>query len=193
MEIEELKDFQLVGGTSLSLMIGHRISVDIDLFTDSEYGTINFLKIFKILNDKFQYISKEKWVNKSIGNSCFVGINKDETIKLDLFYTDKFVFPIHNVKNLRLSSLEEIAAMKLDVIGRGGRKKDFWDIHALLKHFTIEEMIGFYEERYPYSFSKQELRSQLVEFKNADLDPDPNCLLGNYWELIKLDIEDQLK
>ena len=42
MEWEELKSFQLVGGTALSLQIGHRMSVDIDLFTDVEYGSIDF-------------------------------------------------------------------------------------------------------------------------------------------------------
>ena len=47
MEIDEFKPFRLVGGTSLSLRYGHRMSDDIDLFTDVEYGSLDFL-IFKI-------------------------------------------------------------------------------------------------------------------------------------------------
>jgi hypothetical protein len=42
MTFDELNSFHLVGGTSLSLLLGHRKSIDIDLFTDAEYGTIDF-------------------------------------------------------------------------------------------------------------------------------------------------------
>ena len=45
MSIEEFNSFRLVGGTSLSLKLGHRESVDIDLFSDSEYGSIDFLEL----------------------------------------------------------------------------------------------------------------------------------------------------
>ncbi len=83
--------------------------------------------------------------------------------------------------------------MKLDVIGRGGRKKDFWDIHALFDHFELNEMIEIYSNRYPYSFSQKDLLKQLINFENAENDPDPNCLLGKYWELIKYDLEDKVK
>jgi len=190
MNLEELQDFRLVGGTSLSLLMGHRISVDIDLFTDAEYGSIDFKAIYKRLKKEFVFVSRENWINETMGNSCFIGPNQNDLIKLDLFYTDDFVFPIKQHENIRLSSLEEIAAMKLDVIGRGGRKKDFWDIHALIDHFTLDEMLDFYLKRYEYNFSKEELISQLTNFEAADNDPDPNCLQGKYWELIKLDIEE---
>lgn len=160
------------------------------MFTDSEYRTINFQQIYKSLKEYYQFVSNENWINETMGNSCFVGNNEAEVVKLDLFYTDNFVYPIVKYRNVRLSSLEEIIAMKLDVIGRGGRKKDFWDIHALFEYFTLDEMLGHYKKRYPYNFSREELIPQLINFKSADHDPDPICLLGKYWELIKLDIEE---
>lgn len=40
--ITELNDFNLVGGTALALQIGHRISVDIDLFCKNAFD--NFVK-----------------------------------------------------------------------------------------------------------------------------------------------------
>ena len=51
MEIDEFKPFRLVGGTSLSLRYGHRMSDDIDLFTDAEYGSLDFqlLQVNKLL------------------------------------------------------------------------------------------------------------------------------------------------
>jgi len=193
MDIDNLSNFRLVGGTSLSLLLGHRMSIDIDLFTDSEYRTVDFLEILEVLKSKFKYVNHNGWLNESPGNSCFIGNTSEEIIKLDLFYTDPFVFPIIQHEEIRLSSLQEIAAMKLDVIGRGGRKKDFWDIHELLNHFELSEILDFYPKRYPYNFSRDKLIQQLTNFKTAENDPDPICLLGKYWELIKLDFEDKLE
>ena len=190
MNLDCLKQFRLVGGTSLSLILGHRISVDIDMFTDAEYRTINFLEILNVLKQEFPCVDHGDWVNETIGNSCFIGSSKAEVVKLDLFYTDPFVYPIQQYENIRLSTVEEIVAMKLDVIAGGGRKKDFWDIHELLKQFEISEMLDIYSARYPYTYTQDEIIPQLTNFKQADLDPDPNCLLNKYWELIKLDLEE---
>lgn len=49
MQSKELLEFRLVGGTALSLYLGHRISVDIDLFTDAPYRSINFNQIENFL------------------------------------------------------------------------------------------------------------------------------------------------
>lgn len=190
MGIKDLGSFRLVGGTSLSLLLGHRMSVDIDMFTDVEYEGIDFPHIYRILKKELPYVSKEKWVNKTMGNSCFIGRDKEQIVKLDMFYTDPFVYPLISYEGTRISSLEEIASMKLEVISRGGRKKDFWDVHALLEQFTLEELLGFYQKRYPFSSTKEEVVLQLVNFEKADHDMDPLCLKGKHWELIKLDLEE---
>lgn len=190
MSIPELSAFRLVGGTSLSLQLGHRISIDIDLFTDSDYASIDYIGILQILKREFNFIDAKNWLNDSMGNTCMIGDTSEDAVKLDLFYTDAFTFPIINYEGIRLGSLEEISSMKLDVIGRGGRKKDFWDIHKLLEKFSIEEMIRFYLSKYPYNHSEVDLRKQLVNFESAESDFEPICLEGKYWELIKLDIEE---
>jgi hypothetical protein len=53
----QFDEFRLVGGTSLSLQIGHRLSVDIDLFSDLPYGAIDFEQIDQFLNRNFPYVS----------------------------------------------------------------------------------------------------------------------------------------
>jgi predicted nucleotidyltransferase component of viral defense system len=192
MSFEELNSFRLVGGTSLSLLLGHRLSVDIDLFTDSDYDSIDFSAIDKRLKSSFDYISYISEGNDCIGKSYFIGKNENESVKLDLFYTDSFIFPVIVHNGLRLSHLEEIVAMKLEVITNGGRKKDFWDIHELMDHFSWNEMLSFYEKRYPYGHSRTEIINKLKDFESADFDFNPVCLKGKYWELIKLDIEESL-
>ncbi len=56
MDFEDLQNFRLVGGTSLSLLLGHRMSVDIDLFTDAPYDSIDFEKIDQLFLNTFGYV-----------------------------------------------------------------------------------------------------------------------------------------
>ena len=88
------------------------------------------------------------------------------------------------------ASIEEIVAMKMEVVGNGGRKKDFWDIHELLDYLSLEQMLALHAERYPYSHSKEELRNKLIDFRSVDEDLTPICLKGKFWDLIKADFND---
>jgi hypothetical protein len=193
MLIEEFNSFRLVGGTSLSLQLGHRESIDIDLFTDADYGSIDFSILEAKLIEIFPYLDSLSVDLVGMGKSYFIGNNEHELIKLDLFYTDPFVFPVVVNQNIRFSSIEEVAAMKFEIIANGGRKKDFWDIHELLETYTLDEMIDFYLKRNPYGYSKDELVAKITDFSSAEDDFTPNCHVGKVWELIKLDFEQLLK
>jgi predicted nucleotidyltransferase component of viral defense system len=131
MKTKEFEMFRLVGGTALSLYRGHRQSVDIDLFTDAEYSSIDFSSIDSFLKENYPYVDSNKTNIIGMGKSFYIGENKNNCIKLDVYYTDKFIHPINLIDNIRLASIEEIIAMKIDVVSRIGRKKDFWDIHDL--------------------------------------------------------------
>ena len=190
MRIEEFNAFRIVGGTSLSLQLGHRESIDIDLFTDAEYGSINFNRIDEILNENFAHVDSTQVEIIGMGKSYFIGNNKNELVKLDIFYTDTYIFPYIEEENVRFATMEEIAAMKLEVIGNGGRKKDFWDIHELLDQFTLEQMIDFYLKRYPYNHTREQIIDKLTDFSVADTDFTPNCFREKDWDIIKLDFID---
>ena len=143
-----LKDFVLVGGTSLSLQLGHRISIDIDLFTDSLYGSINFNAIQEMLRGKFNFCIGDCGNIVSFGTSYLIGDTKEDAVKLDLFYTEPFIRKIQIIDGIRMASLEDIVAMKLHVMGDGGRKKDFWDLNELQSRFTLNQMLDLYEEKF---------------------------------------------
>lgn len=187
MRIDEFRPFRLVGGTSLSLRYGHRISDDIDLFTDAEYGSIDFQLLQEILRREFPYCQGDCGEIVSFGTSYLVGNSKEDNVKLDLFYTDPFIRPMDQIESIRMASLDDIVAMKMDVMSRGGRKKDFWDLHILRNKYTVEQMLSLYKERYPYGATDEECIAGLTNFSVADSDPDPTCLLGKIWQLIKLD------
>jgi hypothetical protein len=189
--------FRLVGGTSLSLQIGHRKSMDIDLFTDESYGSIDFSQIENWFRSNYGYVELNKGAPMAMGGAYFVGSNADDLVKVDVYYNEKFIRPVFLQEGIRMAVKEEIVAMKLDIIGRGigkgGRKKDFWDLHAARDFFAIPEMLRFYQERYPYGHDIEEISKGLTDFSVADDDFDPICLKGKHWELIKLDFMDWME
>lgn len=193
MVSEVFSAFRLVGGTALSLQLGHRQSVDIDLFTDSEYGTIDFEAIDKYLRANFSYVDTIDSKIVGFGKSYFIGESKDQSIKLDLFYTDSFIREILKLDGIRLAHVDDIVAMKIDVVSRVARKKDFWDLHELLEYYSIDQMLKLHEERYPYGHNEKEILANFLNFEQADTDFDPICLKGKYWEVIKLDILEALE
>jgi hypothetical protein len=190
MSAKEFKAFRLVGGTALSMQRGHRMSADIDLFTDAEYNSINFGEIDVFLNHAFPYVDAGSINIVGMGKSFYVGENSNACIKLDIYYTDQFIEELELTDGIRFAGIKDIIAMKTDVISRMGRKKDFWDIHDLKNDFSFREMLSLHEKRYPYSHNSDQIKNKFTDFAFADEDFDPVCMLGKHWELIKLDIID---
>lgn len=185
--------FRLVGGTALSLQLGHRLSVDIDLFSDAPYGSIDFKAIDEFIEKAFPYQHHFSNLDPALGKSYSVGADKDNVVKLDVFYTDKFIQPALIVDVIRMATIEEIIAMKIDVVQRIGRKKDFYDLHELLSDYKISSMLALHKQRYPYTHDEKLIIKNLTNFELADDDFNPICLKGKYWEFIKEDIVDALK
>jgi hypothetical protein len=188
MDVSIFDAFRLVGGTALSLQIGHRESIDIDLFSDASYGSINFEEIDTYLNENFEYCDTLDII-PALGKSYFIGKDKANNVKLDVYYTDSFIQPYISKDNIRMASIEEIIAMKVDVIQRGGRKKDFWDLHELLNTHSINQMLDLHKQRYSYNHDKDLIIQNFTRFEQADNDFDPVCLKGKNWEFIKEDFE----
>jgi len=179
--------FRLVGGTALSLQLGHRMSEDIDLFTAAEYGSIDYKAIREFLENKYPFCVSRSLDNVSLGTNFVVGNSITDCVKLDLYYTDEFIEKPIIINNIRMATINEIIAMKLEVILQGGRKKDFWDLHYFMDKMNLDDMISLYGKRYPYSDGFNYNKKQLLNFDKADNDFEPICLLGKNWEIIKLD------
>jgi hypothetical protein len=133
------KDFILVGGTALSLQIGHRTSVDIDLFTRSSFNEQEYLEYLeKTYSFSLQYMHHHTL--KGFINGIFIDL---------LRHDYKLVKPPVVEEGISMSSKADIAAMKVNAIsGNGTRVKDFVDIWFLLKEFSFQQIVGFYTEKY---------------------------------------------
>ena len=191
MDSDVFKPFRLVGGTNLSMQFGHRISDDIDLFTDAAYGSLDFSVFEQYLQLTFPFFDTPfRTDNVGFGRMYYIGLNGEDTVKLDLMYTDEFFSPAIDIDGIRFASPEQVVAMKMQAIATGGRKKDWWDIHMLLEHFSLEEMLDLHKRWQPWTHDRQQLLEALTDFSVADTQPDPRCLLGKDWDFIKLDIID---
>ncbi len=193
MSANEFAEFRLAGGTALSLQKGHRESVDIELVTDSKFKLIDFDGIDKFLKKNYPFVSPGDCKEVEMTKSYFVGEGNNDSIKLDIFCIDKFIRQLIEIDKMRLANVEEISAMKLESIARGGSKIDFWDIHELMQLHPLNKMIAFHEERYPNSLTRRKITEQLTEFSSADEEVDPVCLKNKYWEVIKLEMIDFAK
>lgn len=180
--------FRLVGGTSLSLQMGHRKSVDIDLFAAGPYGSLNFTDIDQWLRRQYTYVSDRQPGPVGMGLSYITGNSPQDAIKLDMFYTDAYIRPATVIEDIRFAHVEDVIAMKIDIVQREARKKDFWDIHALLDNYTVKQMISFHKERYPYTHNKDLIIQNFTNFSQANEDLDPVCLLQKHWEVIRYEI-----
>ena len=106
------------------------MSVDIDLFTDREYGTIDFGILEDCLSRSFSVVQGDIGGLVGFGKSYLIGADAENLIKLDIYYSsENFIRPLLFTEGVRLADIEDIIAMKVDVILRGGRKKDFWDMN----------------------------------------------------------------
>jgi predicted nucleotidyltransferase component of viral defense system len=193
MQAGALNDFRLVGGTALSLQLGHRMSIDIDLFTDAPYGSVDFDLIETYLKKNFDHVDGKFGGNPGMGRSYLIGSGPDDAVKLDLFYAmDPFLQSWTEEHGVRMATTEEIIAMKIDIVQRGGRKKDFWDLHEALEQYTINEMIGLHKQRFEWTHDEALIRSNFTNFAKADFDLDPLCLKNKQWDFIKEDIEEAI-
>jgi predicted nucleotidyltransferase component of viral defense system len=107
-------------------------------------------------------------------------------VKVDLVqYSHPIIADIEMVDGIRMYSDKDIAAMKINAILGRGMKKDFWDLFELLKLYSLNDIINFYNQKYPNQQLLISIPNALTYFEDADDSPDPIGLLGQTWEDVK--------
>ena len=186
MQLPELKDFSLVGGTALSLLYGHRVSVDLDLFSNNLFEND---VIITALEKKFQSSFVNRSTNPRFGIFSFI-----DDIKIDIIrHPHPLIRPELNIDNVRMFSTEDIIAMKVQAILGRGKKKDFWDIAELLQHFSLEDFIQFHKEKYVTQNLLITVPQAITYFLDAEESEDPISLKNQTWEKVKQFIQEKVR
>ena len=178
-----LKEMRLVGGTSLALQYGHRRSVDLDFFGKT---TEDIDELTEMMN---------RCANEVIRGNCTKRINAYylNKVKVDVVnYNYKWIDDPVIEDGLRLASPKDIAAMKVNAVMGRGTKKDFVDVYFLLKHYSFEEMIQFYLQKYTDGSEYRALLS-MTYFSDADPQPMPLMFQPVEWSVIKDEIRHQVE
>lgn len=174
----KLSDFFLVGGTALALQLGHRISIDLDFFSVKPLKTN---ELIGVLEEEYQAEIFQLTDNTIVG--------KVNDVKIDFIAHQYPLLKELKMENhIRLSSLEDIAAMKLNAIKNRGSKKDFVDLYFLLKQFSLTEMLSLVNKKYSNNVDVLTLKS-LVYFDDAELQPDCEMRIAVTWDEVKKEIE----
>lgn len=161
-KLNQFKDFYLAGGTALALQIGHRVSVDFDLFSETEISKSVQLKVKRV----FHGMPIHPLVNTKDEYTALI-----DKVKVTWLY---YPFPVKqklkNYQSLKLLSIPEIAATKAYAIGRRGTFKDYIDLYFIInqKYSTIEKIIKLAEKKFKQEFNSRLFLEQLIYLKDID-------------------------
>lgn len=150
------EDFYLAGGTALALQIGHRVSVDLDLFSQHP--------IKKTLLARVEGIYKEMPMEILVNNSRELTILIQEVKHTFLHYPFPVILPFTEDKIINLLSSKEILATKAYTIGRRGVFKDYVDLFAGIRSgiSSLQEIVSLAREKYEDAFNDRLFLEQLV-------------------------------
>lgn len=181
MQFRPLNEFCLVGGTALSLQLGHRKSDDLDLFLLKDFDKQKMqVALKKKFGERIDILSSPK---NSLGVFSYI-----DSVKIDIC---RHPYPLINppvlIENVKMWSLLDIAAAKVYAISNRATKKDFWDIDRLLDEFTVEEIGDAYYKRYN-QFLALGVAKMLIYFKEAEETKAPHCFLKKTWSGVKKSI-----
>jgi predicted nucleotidyltransferase component of viral defense system len=186
INLPSLHHFGLVGGTALSLLYGHRLSIDLDLFS-TEFFENN--DVIAELKETFgnRIVIEEK--QPKFGIFCFI-----DDVKVDIVrHPHPILFPMYVIDEVRFFSTEDIIAMKVQAVLGRGSKKDFWDIATLLNHYKIADFVNYHKQKYTTQNLLITVPQAITYFSDADESEDPTSLLHQNWLGVKQIIGDRVR
>jgi predicted nucleotidyltransferase component of viral defense system len=178
MQVSELKNFSLAGGTALALYFGHRKSIDLDLFSPIDFNPEDIASVLEKNFNGFTYRN----TGNPIGLFGFIDNIKVDFVKLN----HELLISKQSINDgVRIFGLPDLGAMKINAVLKRAVKKDFWDIAELLKKYSIQELINWYEKKYPSQQLLISIPQAITYFEDAEESEDPLSLKGQTWESVK--------
>lgn len=168
-----LADTRLVGGTALALQLGHRVSVDLDVFGRWDYSVDMISLLGQVGN-----VEKQSGTPDGKMQFFFVDDVKVDCVSYDMY---EWLEPPVEEGGIRLAGIKDIGAMKINAITNRGTRKDFVDLARLLDDFSLDDIFGWYQAKYPQANPALALRS-LSYFVDAEAMPMPQILIDFDWD-----------
>lgn len=175
--------FYLAGGTALAIHLGHRMSIDLDFFSRSDFSIEKIKKELSLLGDVVVNDQEDGTLNASL-----------DGVKISfLRYDYAQLYPYIVFENVNLADERDIAAMKIDASSSRGSKKDFIDLYFLLEKYSLVELIVFFEKKFSdIKYNKLHILKSLVYFSDAEAEPMPMMLKEVSWQKVKEKISQEV-
>ncbi len=182
MTLPSLQPFNLVEGTALALRFGHRSSIDLDIFFHEKF---DHTKIENELQLEFGKDFSHESGHKKFGIFCYI-----QKIKIDIVYFPHLpIAEFVTEDNVRMYNNADIAAMKIQAILGRAQKKDFWDLHELLQHYSLQQIMDWHKQKYPNQMLAISIPNAISYFTEADESETPLSFKGQNWGKVKEDIK----
>ncbi|MBL7803323.1 MAG: nucleotidyl transferase AbiEii/AbiGii toxin family protein [Saprospiraceae bacterium] len=178
-----LDAFFLVGGTALALQMGHRFSIDLDLFTLEDFD-----------QDELRHALSRDFPVLVESSSPSIFITRIDDVKVDFVrFRYGLLFPMLHVDGVRMLDARDIGPMKLDAIAKRGSKKDFFDLYYLIQKWPLTQLLDWYDQKFHHSTLFHIIKS-LTYFDDAEGQADP-VVFDNHisWEQIKIKLSAEVR
>lgn len=154
------EDFGLVGGTAVALHLGHRESIDYDLFTINEFSN-------RKIRSKISQVTRiDDIIHDEAGQFTLV-INSVRFTFFQFPYKINYSESLDDIINM--PDIVTLAAMKAFALGRRAKWKDYVDLYFILKnHHTVSEISAQGVEIFGNEFNEKIFRTQLAYFEDID-------------------------
>ena len=187
MQDEMLAHFSLVGGTALALYMGHRKSIDIDLFSPQEFDII---ELNEYLSNKYNFDPLNPELTSKVVLTGLINDIKVDCVK----FNHPLVKPVNVHDSIRIYSMHDIAAMKLVAMSQNGtRLKDFVDVACLSAEMSFKEMLDAFEIKYPKT-NKMSAVKGMTFFDDIDFSVNIELTEGKFkWKEIEKRLKEMIK
>lgn len=183
------KKFYLVGGTAIAFHIGHRRSIDFDLFSSEGFNNLSI---------------KSRIVKSAKIDKVYANKRGEYTIIVNGVQMTFFHYPFkiesneHFDRFVQMPDILTLAAMKAYALGMRAKWKDYVDLYFIMKHhFSIKQVIAKAQQIFSVDFNEKIFRTQLGYFKDINYSEKVAYMKGFAVpdrviekELIKFSLED---
>ena len=171
-----LDGFYLAGGTGLALHVGHRRSVDLDLFQEAEFSSTGLRDRLRATEGLARLETAPGTVHLQLGG-----------VKVSfLRYPYPLLFPVSRFDVLVVADPRDIACMKIDAVANRGSRRDFVDLYIAARLYGLGRILEWFVEKYAsVAYSRTHLLKALTYFEDAEHDPPPDLLVPVSWSEVR--------
>ena len=173
--------FYLARGTALALQLGHRVSVDLDFFSENTFDPSTEVSALGT-----------GWTVREIAPGTAHLSHRGVQVSL-LAYPYPLLGPLVTAQapvdaRIRLASVEDIIAMKISAVGSRGARRDFLDLYCALKAkgMTLQAALSLFDQKFKQtSYDRYHFARALTFFSDAEREPTLRMLRDESWDAVK--------